>query len=381
MDVMRIIKLIFVLSLVVFAARPSVSGQTNGSAASAATDVTATYAVGEVKAVDAAGGRLTLQTSAGEVLVLFNERTAFVSLPAGEKTLSKATPCTPSDVKLDDRVMARGKVSDDRKTVTSLQVILMSKAALAQKQEQEQERWRAHGIAGRVTAADAATNSLKVLANTPEGERTLVFNVTDKVLFRRYAPDSVSFGDAKRSSLAEVKVGDQLRALGQLSADGASFAPEEVVTGTFRMIGGTITAVSEGSLTVSNVENGQPLTVVLKSDSFLRRFSPELVSMLLAKAEGKEETAGRAGAPARGDVQEVVVRQPSIAAAELKVGDAVIVSGTVGADPSRVTAIMLASNVEPLLKRAKELQKQTGRKSGGSLLGLSSGALDSLGFR
>lgn len=376
---MRITKLIFTLSLVVFAAQ-GVCGQTNGSvpAAPAATDVTPTYAVGEVKAIDAAAGRLTLVTGAGEVSVLFGERTAFVSLPAGEKTLSKATPCTPADVKLNDRVMARGKVSDDRKTVNSLQVILMSKEALTQRQEQEQERWRTRGVTGRVTAADAATNTLKALVYTPEGERTLVFNVTDKVLFRRYAPESVRFGDAKRSTLAEVKVGDQLRALGGVSADGAGFEPEEVVTGTFRMIGGTITAVSDGALTISSVENGQPLTVVIRPDSYLRRFSPELVSMILAKAKGQAEAPAQG---ARGDLQEVVVGQPSITTAELKVGDAVIVSGTVGADPSRLTAFTLASNVEPLIKRAKELQKQTGRKPGSSLLGLSSGALDSLGFR
>ncbi len=372
---MRNTRLTFALALGILVSSPAASAPAAAAQAQAATDVTATFAGGEVKAVGA--GRLTLQTSAGEVTGLFGERTAFVTLPAGEKSLSSATPCSPSDVKPGDRVMARGRVSDDRRTVNSLQVILMSKQALARKQEMDQERWRAHGLSGRVAAADAATGSLKVLAYTPQGERAVVFNLTDKVVFRRYAPDSVRFDDARPSTLAEVKAGDQVRALGSMSADGASFAPEEVVTGTFRMAGGTVTAVADGALTVSSVEGGKTLTVVLKPDSLLRRFSPELVEMILAKAE----PSAQGGAAKRGDLQEVVARQPSITAAELKVGDAVIVSGAVGPDPSRVTAFTLAAGVEPLIKRAKELQKRAGVKAGGSLLGLSSGALDSLGFR
>lgn len=373
---MRITRLISALALGILVCMHAARAQA-AAGAQAAADVTATFAVGEVKAVDAAGGRLTLLTSAGEVTALFGERTAFVSLPAGEKSLTKASPCSPSDVKPGDRVMARGKVSEDRKTVNSLQVILMSREALARKQEQEQERWRANGLSGRVAAADAATGSLKVLAYTPEGARPVVFNLNDKVVFRRYATDSVRSDDARPSTLAEVKVGDQVRALGRMSADGASFEPEEVLTGTFRMVGGTVTAVADGALTVASVEGGKTFTVALKTDSLLRRFSPELVEMILAKAEPPPQ----GGAAARGDLQEVVARQPSVSAAELKVGDAVIVSGAVGEDPTRVTAFTLAAGVEPLIKRAKELQKRAGTKTGGSLLGLSSGALDSLGFR
>ena len=36
-------------------------------------------------------------------------------------------------------------------------------------------------------------------------------------VIRRYAPDSVKFADAKESTLAEIKVGDQVRARGDKS--------------------------------------------------------------------------------------------------------------------------------------------------------------------
>jgi hypothetical protein len=44
--------------------------------------------------------------------------------------------------------------------------------------------------------------------------------VSDKVELRRYAPDSIKFGDAKMSTFSEVQVGDLLRALGERAPDG-----------------------------------------------------------------------------------------------------------------------------------------------------------------
>jgi hypothetical protein len=45
-------------------------------------------------------------------------------------------------------------------------------------------------------------------------------------------------------------------------------------------------------------------------------------------------------------------RLPSIPLADLKAGDAVMVSTTMGSDPSHVTAVMLLAGVEPLLTAA-----------------------------
>jgi hypothetical protein len=42
-------------------------------------------------------------------------------------------------------------------------------------------------------------------------------------------------------------------------------------------------------------------------------------------------------------------RLPAMPLAELKAGDAIMISSTTGADPARVTAIMLLAGVEPLL--------------------------------
>ena len=65
---------------------------------------------------------------------------------------------------------------------------------------------------------------------------------------------------------------------------------------------------------------------------------------------------------------------PPVTVAELKPGEMVIVSSTVGADPSHATAIALVTGVEALLQ-APAGQPRTGGGQGTSL-GLPSGALD-----
>ena len=52
------------------------------------------------------------------------------------------------------------------------------------------------------------------------------------------------------------------------------------------------------------------------------------------------------------DFQDMLERMPQIKLADLKVGDAVMLSSTSGTDGMRVTAINLLAGVEPLLTAA-----------------------------
>jgi len=63
--------------------------------------------------------------------------------------------------------------------------------------------------------------------------KNMVVHTSDKTVIRRYAPDSVKFDDAKSSALQEIHPGDQIRARGDRSADGAELAAEEIVSGAF----------------------------------------------------------------------------------------------------------------------------------------------------
>jgi hypothetical protein len=193
------------------------------------------------------------------------------------------------------------------------------------------------------------------------------------VRFKRYAPNSTRYRDTVPSSFGELKVGDQISALGERAEDGTSFKPEEVVAGSFRITGGLITAVnaSAGEITIKDIKTRQPLTVVVAKDSALRRLPLELLSRM-------EESMQRGGSPqvpqVAGDVprqgvrvvtpsgaaaapvdyQEEIAKLPPITIADLKPGDGIIVSSPGGGDPLRVTALTLAAGVEEFLKRQEE---------------------------
>jgi hypothetical protein len=298
------------------------------------------YVLGEITAIDAAGKRLTIKTEAGgTVSAVIYDRTEYARIPPGATNLKNKQVITLGDVNVGDRAMAWGRVSEDGKTVQTRQLVVLSKADLARKREHEREEWDRRGVVGLISAINPATKEVTLMARTPEGPRPMVVAAgAPNVRFRRYAPDSVKFDDARPSSFEELKVGDVMRALGEKSADGARLTPEEVVSGSFRMVGGSVTEVDAGAgeVKIKDARTGQPLTVRIAGDSMLRRLPPEVVATLAQ----------------RKDQQEIFQRLPAISIADLKPGDAILVSSTTGADPSRVTAIILAAGVEALLKGA-----------------------------
>ena len=127
-------------------------------------------------------------------------------------------------------------------------------------------------------------------------------------------------------------MGDQLRALGTKSDDGARFTSEEIVAGSFQTIGGPITEINveKQEIKINDLQSKQVVTVVVSKDSTMRKFTP--------------------GA---GDLQEMFDRLPTFTLQELKVGDPILISSTKGADPTRITAIAIVSGVGPLLQNAQ----------------------------
>src|SRR6185503_12178332 len=295
-------------------------------------------------------------------------------LAPGEKTLTNATKIAFADVGEGDRVWARGKVADDHKSVPAAALIVMNKADIAKKQEAERAEWKRRGLLGIITAVKPETKEITISTRSLAGQQAVTIPVSDKVEMRRYAPDSIKFADAKPAEFAEIKVGDQLRALGERSTDGLSFTPEKVVTGTFRNVAGTVTAVdvATGEVKINDMQTKQPLTIVIKQDAVLRRFpsatemggmmsmmgrpggqgAPGAAGQSSAGQGGNRPNGGQGGPPAGGgpggpgraggggmNIQDMLERLPTIAIADVKVGDTIIVSSTKGADPTRLTAI------------------------------------------
>lgn len=373
--------------------------------------IAATFAIGEVKAVEPAAKQINIRTDAGSlVTVVLNDATEYKRLAPGETTLANATGITLADVGEGDRVMARGKVSEDRKVVPARTLIVMTKGDIAKKQEAERAEWRRRGILGVIAALKPETNEITISSRSMAGSQAVVIKVSEKVEMRRYAPDSIKFGDAKPAKFEELKVGDQLRALGERGSDGTQFTAEKVVTGSFRTVAGTVSAVdaATGEVKINDLQTKQPLTIIVKHDAVLRKFpaagaggmmmmggrgpgaAPNAPSNQTPAASQTPAARPTPGAPGGGiragggggmNIQEMLERLPTITIAEVKVGDTIIVSSTKGADPTRLTAISLVSGADTLLNMIAARQPPTGGPSAPNpAAGLNSGIQFGIGL-
>ena len=355
--------------------------------------LTAKYALGEVKTIDAAAKQMTIKTDAGAVVtVAVTDKTSYKRLAPGQTTLTNATDITLADVGEGDRIMARGTVDVEHKSVPALQIIVMTKGDLAKKQEAERAEWRRRGIAGVISALKPETKEITISHRAMGATQSIVMQVTDKTQMRRYAPDSIKFTDAKPSTFSELKVGDQLRALGDRTEDPLHFNPQEIVSGSFRTIAGVVKEVdpATGEIKISELEKKTPLTIVIKHDAVLRRFPPasEMGAMMMGggggfgrrpegagiggqapqgQGQGQAQAAARpqgGGAPGAGgpggggpngprgggfNINDMLERLPTISLADVKTGDTIIVSSTQGVDPTRLTAISLVTGADTLL--------------------------------
>ncbi len=235
-------------------------------------------------------GQLTLRTDAGpSMIVQMPEGTTILRVPPGSKDLKSATAINVADISTGDRVLVRGAVSEDQKSVLAKSVIVMSRASLAEAHREESLEWQRRGIGGVVKAVDLATKQITIaVPNTPptpsNPTHPVVVSVRPDATLLRYAPDSIKFSDAKPGSIEDIKAGDQLRALGARSQDGTAFTAEKLVSGTFRNIGATVLSVDApaGTVTVKDLASGKPLLVRTNAESKLHTL-PSFLAMMIAR--------------------------------------------------------------------------------------------------
>jgi hypothetical protein len=273
--------------------------------------------LGDVVAVDASSKQVFVKTDAGAVVIVtVSDATRILKNPPGETKLDKATPYTLAQIAAGDRVLALGKLSEDGKTLAAPRaVVVNTKAEITAKQETERAEWRKRGVVGVVSAVNADAKEITIQTRTPEGPKPVIIAASaPAVKLTRYAPDSIKFSDRKPAEIAEIKVGDQLRAKGDKSEDGARFTPVEVVTGTFRTEVGTVKSVdaSKNEIVIESAQDKKTLTVVVRPDSVLKQFQlpPEVAAMMGGGGGGMMGGGGggQAGAPAGGGPQRVVVQ-------------------------------------------------------------------------
>lgn len=312
--------------------------------------------LGEVISLNADQHSVVLKGDKGtQVSVSIGEKTSLLRIPPGETDLKKAARITFGDIGVGDRLLAVGQRSEGK--VEARTIVVMNKADLAHKQQREQEEWQKRGISGIVASSEPSQRTFTATV----GEKKYKVVSTDRTEYRRYAPDSAKFSDSKESTFADLKVGDQVRVLGNKDEQVLTVTAERVVFGTFARVAGLISAVNTeaGEIKLTDLITKKPVTIQVTARSNTRRLPEGIASSLAQRLHNTQGGAapgasGRSGATlaAAGqgtDLSQILDRLPAISVADLKPGNAVILTGGLQGDASHITAITIVSGIEPII--------------------------------
>lgn len=344
--------------------------------------------IGTITAIDP--GRITIRTDSGETVTFSTDaKTAFRRVKPGQTSLSGAETIASADLKVGDRVLVPGGAANPQAAVR--QVVVIAAEAIAAKRDEDRSQWQTRGVSGRITAIDAANKTVTVQTRGRGQTETLTVSTTGATKIARYAPDSLRSEDARPAAFADLRVGDQIRVLGDRPAGGTAMTAEEIVSGSVVRAFGTISAVNAaaGEITIQNAQTQQTFTVTLSKNTTVKRIPAEVAANLAearqarqqrrqARAEStgvqterrrRQRPSGNntdgTGAPAAArqrprNLTQLLEDQPAITISDLKAGDSVMVTGTQGADATRLTAVNVITGGAELIQL---MQRPQGRRN------------------
>jgi len=361
-----------------------------------------------------AGTTLTVKPDTGDPRQVDVPSTAAIlRIAPGQTNLSAAVPIQFSELANGDRVLVKLDPDASGPTAQALRVIAIKQEDVAAKQQRDREDWQRRGVGGLVKSVDSAGGVVEITSGAGAAAKTITIHIAQgtakATILKRYAPASVSYDAAVAAPINAIKAGDQLRARGEKTADSTSMDAEEVISGTFRNLSGTVisTDIGGSTLVVKDLITKKQVTVHITPDVQMRRLPDMMARMLAARLKGgtgaagggtgvgygggagagsgggvgtgwngnRQAAAGGApsaaggappaagaapgggngqwpgagrGGPGGGDPQQILSRAPAIQLADLKKDDAVMVVATDGT--TDVTAITLVAGVEPLLE-------------------------------
>jgi len=372
------------------------AGFAAGAQAPAAGSPASARIVGTITAIN--GDTLTVKTDAGQTVQVEVPAAAVLKrIAPGQKDLSTAAAIQFSDLAVGDRALVK---LDPSASTQALQIIAVKQEDLAAKQQRDREDWQKRGVGGLVKSVDAPAGVIVLTSGAGTTAKTITVHTVKSTILKRYAAASVRYDDAQLAPIDAIHVGDQLRARGAKNADGTQMDAEEVVSGSFRNISGTIASLDAATLTLvtKDLATKKLVTIHIPADTQIRRLPDRMAQMLAIRLKGTSiggpggwsgrlpsATAGASATPTGGaaqrpgsaaqrtggaagqggqwagagqnggaagaaamDPQQMLSRAPAIQFADLKKGEAVMVVSTDGT--TEVTAISLMAGVEPLLE-------------------------------
>lgn len=319
--------------------------------------------MGVVTEVTAGKKQLAIRADEGPIYgAMLSDGANVLRIDPAERDMSKAEKVDFTAIAAGDRVLVRGEVNAENKTVIVRTLVLMSKSALSAREKKEADAWKTQSLAGVVKKVDPASRTVLLTARaggppagpgamagqTVSATKEWTVAVAPEVSMMRYADGSAKYADAKPSSLEAVKEGDQLRVRGPRNAEEATVKAEAIVFGSFRTVAGEIKSVDAGKnqITVMDLQTKKPLVIDIGAEATLRK----MPSFGGGGRPGGGPPGGGGGfgggRPGGGapDLQRMMDRMPPAQFSDLQKGDAVILS------VAQNKAITVIAGVDALLR-------------------------------
>jgi hypothetical protein len=256
------------------------------------------------------------------------------------------------DIAIGDRVLVSfvDGLSEARR------IVVVAAGDIARRNEAERLDWQKRGVTGVVASKNG--DEVTIDLRTAQAGRTAVIAATAKTTVRRYAAGSVKFTAALPSAVSEILVGDQVQARGEKSADGSRITAEDIVFGTFLTKMGSITAVNREAheIQIAEAVDGRAWTIRITAESQLKTL-PDLRAMFAVASSGGPGGAEPHPGPHAGadlpDIAQVLRSLPTARLDDLKIGGGVMLTSSGGTKSGELTAIMLLTNADFLVKMSK----------------------------
>ncbi len=249
--------------------------------------------VGTVQAIS--GKSLTVISDSGSPSsVVVEDAAKLLQIEPGKTDLNDATPFSFAELQPGDRVLVRGILADDGKTIRAASLIAVKKAALTEKQSKDRAEWQ-RGVGGLVKSVDASASTISVTTNAVTTKKEVIVHFAKDTVFRRYASASTRFDAARVAPVAEIQPGDQLRAKGSRSQNGADFNATEIVSGTFRNIAGMVTSSDPANniLVVQDLASKTSVRLKITAESQMRKLPSQFAESLAARLKNQSAGAGQ----------------------------------------------------------------------------------------
>ena len=142
--------------------------------------------IGTIKSIS--GNVLTLEPTSGPtVTVNVQPNARILRLAPGEKDLKSAAPIQVTDLQAGDTIRVRGTASADGSSLAALEVIVITRAAVAAVSDQLRQDWQKRGMGGRVDSVDPATGDVVISIPSLAPKKTVVVHTNKTTVVYRYA--------------------------------------------------------------------------------------------------------------------------------------------------------------------------------------------------